>query len=238
MTNEELDILLDGQVRELVDANIDRPATEVALRLASLHRALIASQIKYLSRARTKLPSYYSARCILPDLAFEQSSSEAAAATKRHSGELALDLTCGLGVDAYYLSKHFRRVITIERNPVLARLAEENFRRLGADNIEVVCGSSEEFVASFEGTADLVYADPDRRSSDGRKLVLLEECSPNVLALRSCLEEIAPRIVLKLSPMFDTTEAERLFSPCEIEAVSDGGECKELVVEFGREVSQ
>ena len=238
MTNEELDILLEDQVRGLVDANIDRPATEVALRLTSPHRALIASQIKYLSRARTKLPSYYTARCILPDLAFEQSSSEAAAATKRHSGELALDLTCGLGVDSYYLSKHFKRVITIERNPVLARLAEENFRRLGADNIEVVCASSEEFVMGFEGTADLVYADPDRRSCDGRKLVLLEECSPNVLALRSRLEEIAPRIVLKLSPMFDTTEAERLFSPCEIEAVSDGGECKELVVEFGREVSQ
>lgn len=238
MTQQELDILLDPSIRTLVEQNIDRPATEVALRLNSPHRALIATQIKYLSRARTKLPSYYAAHCILPDLAFEQSSSEAAAATKRHSGELAIDLTCGLGVDSLYLSKRFDRVVSIERNPVLARLAEENFRRLGAGNIEVVCSSAEEFFAGFEGKADLIYADPDRRSSDGRKLVLLEECSPNVLALRERLESIAPRIVLKLSPMFDTTEAVRLFEPCEIEAVSDAGECKELVVEFGCEVKR
>ncbi|MBP3426233.1 MAG: SAM-dependent methyltransferase [Rikenellaceae bacterium] len=237
MTNEQLDILLTDEVRALIEANLERPAAEVALRLGSPHRALIATQIKYLSRARTKLPSYYRSRCILPDLAFEQSSSERAAATKHHSGGLAIDLTCGLGVDSYYLSKRFERVISIERDPVLARLARENFRRLGATNIEVVCASSEEFLTEFEGGADLVYADPDRRSGDGRKLVLLEECSPNVLALKSRLEQIAPRIVLKLSPMFDTSEAERLFAPCVIEAVSDAGECKELVVEFGREVT-
>lgn len=237
MTDQQLDILLDEGVRTLVEENLERPAAEVALRLNSPHRALIATQIKYLSRARTKLPSYYQARCILPDLAFEQSSSERAAATKHHSGGVAIDLTCGLGVDSYYLSKRFERVVSIERNPVLARLARENFRRLGADNIEVVCASAEEFLAQYEGGADLVYADPDRRSSDGRKLVLLEECSPNVLALKGRLEQIAPRIVLKLSPMFDTTEAERLFAPCVIEAVSDAGECKELVVEFGRAVT-
>lgn len=236
MTQQELDILCQQSVKEIIEQNINLSATEVALRLKSPHRALIASQIKYLDRARTKLPDYYRCRCILPDLAFEQSSSEKAAATKLHSGDVAIDLTCGLGVDSYYLSKRFKRVITIERNPVLAQLAEENFRRLGADNIEVICADSAEYIAQCSNKVDLIYADPDRRSADGRKLVLLEECSPNILALRNDLERLSNRIVLKLSPMFDTSEAVRLFSPCRIEAVSDGGECKELVVEFGKDV--
>ena len=233
MTQQELDILCDPAISALIEENINLSATDVALRLQSPHRALIATQIKYLNRARTKLPDYYNARCILPSLAFEQSSSERVAATKSHTGNVAIDLTCGLGVDSYYLSKRFKRVISIERNPILAQLANENFKRLGADNIEVVCADSAEFIAQFNEKVDLIYADPDRRSADGHKLVLLEECSPNILAIKKDLERLTDRIVLKLSPMFDTAEAIRLFSPCRIEAISDGGECKELVVEFG-----
>jgi predicted RNA methylase len=198
---------------------------------------LIATQIKYLQRAQSKLPDYYNARCIIPDLAFEQSSSQVVAATKRHTGGIAIDLTCGLGVDSLSLSRRFQKVISIERNPVLARLAKENFKRLGVSNIEVVCADATEYISNYTDRVDLIYADPDRRSTDGRKLVLLEECSPNILAMRNRLEEIAPRIVIKLSPMFDTTEALRQFAPCCIEAISDGGECKELVVEFGQAVT-
>lgn len=236
MTQQELDILCEASTKALIEENINRSATEVALRLQSPNRAIIASQIKYLGRARTKLPEYYQARCILPDLAFEQSSSEKVAATKRHTGGKAIDLTCGLGVDSYFLSKRFDKVVSIERNPILAQLAKENFKRLGATNIEVVCADATEYIASLDSEVDLIYADPDRRSTDGRKLVLLEECSPNILAIRKKLEQLAQRIVLKLSPMFDTSEAQRLFSPCCIEAISDGGECKELVVEFGKSV--
>ncbi len=237
MTHEELDILCQPETRALIEENITLSSADVALRLRSPHRALIASQIKYLGRARTKLPDYYNARCIIPDLAFEQSSSEIVAATKHHTGNVAIDLTCGLGADTYSLSKRFQKVISIERNSVLARLAEENFKRLGVNNIEVVCADAAEYISKFNDKVDLIYADPDRRSTDGRKLVLLEECSPNILALREQLERVAPRIVIKLSPMFDTTEALRHFEPCHIEAISDGGECKELIVEFGSEIS-
>ena len=83
-------------------------------------------------------------RCILPPLAFEQASSEACAAHKRIDGDTALDLTCGLGVDALFLSRRFRRVVTLERNAMLARVASENFSRLGATNIEVVNTSAED----------------------------------------------------------------------------------------------
>ncbi len=107
------------------------------------HAALVATQVKYLGRAAAKLPSYRAARCILPPRAFEQASSEACAAHKRIGGEAVLDLTCGLGVDAFALSRRFGRVVTLERDPLLARIARDNFARLGVTNVEVVCASAE-----------------------------------------------------------------------------------------------
>lgn len=59
--------------------------------------------------------------------------------------------------------------MTLERDQTLARIAAENFRRLGTANIEVVNTSAETYLAQPGLHFDWVYADPDRRSGDGRK---------------------------------------------------------------------
>ena len=135
------------------------------------------------SRGQRRNSSYAAAQCILPPLAFEQASSEACAAHKQIAGGAVLDLTCGLGADAFFLARRFRRVVALERDQTLARIAAENFRRLGAANIEVVNTSAEAYLAQPGLHFDWVYADPDRRSGDGRKLVRLEDCSPDILSL-------------------------------------------------------
>ncbi len=236
MTFDELNILLRDDVQAAIEANLERDPLRVALDRSVPSASVVASAVKYLQRARRKLPSYYAARCVVPQRAFEQSSSEETAAHKRGKGTHCLDLTCGLGVDALYLSKRFERVTTVERDEVLAAIARENFRRLGATNIEVVCGSAEEVVAAAdEGTFDQIYADPDRRSADGRRQVLLECCSPDVVALMPRLQRLAPRVVIKNSPLFDVAEAERMFgSQCRVEVVSLAGECKEVIAEWDR----
>lgn len=190
----------------------------------------MATQVKYLERARTKLPSYRAARCILPPRAFEQASSEACAAHKAIEGDAVLDLTCGLGVDALALGRRFRRVVTLERDPVLAAVAAHNLRLLGAANVEVVCAAAEEYLTAATERFDWVYADPDRRSRTGRKLVLLEDCSPDILRLQPAIRRCGARLCLKNSPLFDAAEALRLFPAARIEAVSLHGECKELLV--------
>ena len=236
MTFDELDILLRDEVQAAIEANIERDPLRVALDRSVVASSAVASAVKYLQRARRKLPSYYATRCVLPQRAFEQSSSEETAAHKRGEGAHCLDLTCGLGVDAYYLSKRFARVTTVERDEVLAAIARENFRRLGATNIEVVCGSAEEVVAAAEeGQFDQIYADPDRRAADGRRQVLLECCSPDVAMLMPKLQQLAPRVVIKNSPLFDVVEAERLFGErCRVEVVSLAGECKEVIAEWDK----
>lgn len=230
LTSEELALLLTEPVQRAIAAARGRDPLEVALDRRIPHARLVATQVKYLARAERKLPTYAAAQCILPPLAFEQASSEACAAHKAIAGDAVLDLTCGLGVDTLFLSRRFRRVVTLERDPVLADVARENFRRLGVGNVEVVTAAAEEYLDREGLRFDWVYADPDRRAADGHKLLRIEECSPDVLALRPRIRAAAARLCLKNSPLFDVDEALRLFSDARVEVVSLADECKEVIV--------
>ena len=225
---EEFSILCSEECYEAVKANIDRKPTDIALDRRIPHASIVATQVKNLQKARTKLPSYFAVQAIVPTLAYEQSSSEECAVRKQLEGESVLDLTCGLGVDSLALSKRFKRVVTIERNEMVAAVARENFRRLRADNIEVVCSSAEEYLAGCTKHFDWCFSDPDRRGAKGEKLVRLEDCSPDVVSLMPTLKRIADKICIKCSPLFDVDEAFRLFGDCAVETVSLGGEAKEV----------
>lgn len=238
MTREELDILLSDEVREAVGRNVGRDPLRVAFDRGVPHAREVATQVKYLARARTKLPSMWAARCIIPPRAFEQSSSEECAAAKRLAGGSVLDLTCGLGVDAAALARRFGRVVTLERDEVLADVVRENMWRMGVANVEVVTASAEEYLPVCRERFDWVYADPDRRVAEGRRAVRLEDCSPDVVALRGELRRVSGRVAVKCSPLFDVDEALRLFGRCGVEAVSLRGECKEVMIYAdGREPS-
>lgn len=228
LTLNDLDILRTEEVRRAIDENIERDPAKVALSKGVPHAALVATQVKYLQRARRKLPALYEARCIIPPRAFEQCSSQESARRKPLSGGSVLDMTCGLGIDTMALAEHFERVVSIERDEVLAEVVRYNMSLLGIQNVEVVTASSEEYVASTTEHFDWVFVDPDRRSAEGKKMVCMEDCSPNVMELMPRLREISERVAIKLSPMFDCAEAFRLCSPAEVEVVSIGGECKEV----------
>ena len=228
MTREELSTLLQPEVRQAIEENIERDPLQVALDRGIVHAREVASQVKYLQRARTKLPRLYEARAIIPQRAFEQSSSEECAAAKRMRGGSLLDLTCGLGMDAVAMAERFERVVAVERDEVLADVVRENLRRMGVGNVEVITASAEEYVASCEEHFDWVYADPDRRTADGKRVVRLEDCSPDMVALYPALGRITERVAIKNSPLFDIEEAFRLFGDCTVEVLSLAGECKEV----------
>jgi hypothetical protein len=228
LTLNDLDILRTEEVRRAIDENIERDPAKIALSKGVPHAALVATQVKYLQRARRKLPALYGARCIIPPRAFEQCSSQESARRKPLSGGAVLDMTCGLGIDTMALAEHFERVVSIERDEVLAEVVRYNMSLLGITNVEVVTASSEEYVVSTAEHFDWVFVDPDRRSAEGKKMVCMEDCSPNVVELMPRLREISERVAIKLSPMFDCAEAFRLCSPAEVEVVSIGGECKEV----------
>lgn len=152
------------------------------------------------------------------------------------------DLTGGLGVDSWFFSKKAGKVFYNEMQAALYEAARHNFEILGARNITVSNrmvdaeeSSPSALLASF--SPDIIYLDPARRSESGRKVFLIEECTPDVLTLKEDIFRAARHILIKLSPMADITMVcKRLGHTCrEVHVVAYGGECKELLIWMDRE---
>ncbi len=169
------------------------------------------------------------------------------------------DLTGGLGVDSWYFSKRASQILYNEMQKALCNAAAHNFNALGSANIRIsnnmiVPESSITSGASSgnnnpEGLAitpagllsdfqpDIVFMDPARRGEGGKKVFLIEECTPDVLTLKDEIFRICRHMLIKLSPMADITMVcSRLGRTCrEVHVVSSGGECKELLIWMDRE---
>ncbi|MCC9165833.1 THUMP-like domain-containing protein [Pontibacter harenae] len=194
----------------------------------------LVQQIQALQKASAKLPTWASH----PDIVFpailsvEQTSSEATAAYKASlvSGKLLIDLTGGFGVDSFFFSKSFEKVIHVEQQSELSEIAAHNFRVLQADNVEAINTTAEAFLQQFEGKADVIFLDPARRSEQNQKLHFLQDCEPDVLQLLPLLFSKADAVLLKTSPMLDIDLAiNQLQQVAKVWVVAVQNECKEVL---------
>ena len=158
------------------------------------------------------------------------------------------DLTGGLGVDSWYFSQRAEKVLYNEMQTQLCKAAEHNFKILGSDNIEI-SNHAVSSTASEDGIEltpigllddfrpDIVYMDPARRGEGGKKVFLIEDCTPDVLTLKDEIFSTCRHILIKLSPMADITMVcDRLGRHCrEVHVVAAGGECKELLIWMDKE---
>lgn len=183
-----------------------------------------------------KLPSWASVPGLaLPsDLCLEQCSSEATAEYKASllgSPTSVADLTGGIGADCQAFSRVSGSVLYFEQNPELAAAAQSNFVKLGAGNIKVTCAHSDASMIESLPEQDWIFVDPARRDGTGRKVFLLEDCTPDVLTLLPAIWKKTSNLMLKLSPMADIPLiAKRLGSELEqVHVVSSEGEVKELL---------
>lgn len=149
------------------------------------------------------------------------------------SGRIA-DLTGGLGVDAWAFSETAAEVLYNEMDATLCDAVRHNFALLGVENVTFRCevirpGSVRDLLKGFR--PDLIFLDPARRSVTGRKVFLLEDCSPDLVALQDELLAVCPSVLVKLSPMADITLLRRrLKGVTEVHVVAVDGECKELLL--------
>ena len=189
-------------------------------------------QVEGKERTAEKLPTFAS----IPDwwypvrLSCEQCSSELAARYKASlvSGEKMADLTGGYGVDTYFLSENFTHTDYVEQNAELCRIATHNFAH---KPITIHNTSAEEFLTSA-GQYDLIFLDPARRDSHGGKVFRLEDCTPNVVELLPSLLTHSKRVLLKLSPMLDLTQAIHALSAVtwDVYVVAIKNEVKEVLL--------
>lgn len=242
----DLTQILQPDIQAFISTNENTDVRELALKAhlyPDLPIPLIISQLTARKKAKVKLPSFYTQKNIIypPQLSLEQCSSEQAAVFKANllAGEILIDMTGGFGIDAYFFSKNFKKVIYIEQNKALAAIAKHNFEVLKAENIEVICGDGVAFLESFTEKADYIYLDPARRDSVNHKVVLLQDCEPNILAIMPLLfgklkektsNKESGKIVLKTSPMLDIDLAvKELTHVGKVMVLAIENECKEVI---------
>ena len=198
-------------------------------------------QVEGRERTADKLPTFaaiddwwYPVR-----LSCEQCSSELTARYKASlvSGERMVDLTGGYGVDTYFMSERFAHTDYVEQNEELCRIAAHNFAIManGERRKVNVHNSSAEAFLKTAGQYDLIFMDPARRDSHGGKVFRLADCTPNVVELLPTLLAHGKRLMIKLSPMLDLTQAVRELSQVtwDVHIVAIKNEVKELLLVSG-----
>ena len=228
MNQETIQFIIENK-----NADIHRLALQSSL-YPNVNMLFAIRQINGKQKIKSKVPLFYNTQDIIypVQLSLEQSSSELTALYKSTlcEGNTLADLTGGFGVDCCFMSQQFKQVAYVERNEELCDLAVHNFKALGKVHVNVIHSDSEKYLLETDHV-DWIFIDPARRSSGGKKVVLLSDCEPNVAALSTLLLDKTTHVMIKLSPMMDITAAIReLPSTSEIHIISVENECKEVLL--------
>lgn len=228
--------ILNKEIQLYINQNINSDLNNILLKKSPFSEVTIqeiAQQIKGKKTAAKKFPFLLKGEIVFPpNLNLEQASSQSTAEYKSQNlvGKSFLDLTCGFGIDAYFLSKNFEEITLIEQNPELIKIVEHNWKILGKkanfinENLEV-------FLEKNRQRFDVVYLDPARRDQQNKKKFLLEDLSPNLLEIKAKLMSISDKIIVKLSPLIDISYLiSELKDITEIQIIAMKNEVKELVL--------
>lgn len=244
--------MIDKDLKEFIEKHKKEDIRKIVLR-SNQFPGIDVKRAVSIIESRRKLLSKFSNWGNSDELVFslpvavEQSSSEITAIHKQKylKDGVIYDLTGGLGVDSYFFSRNNKMVIYFERDRRLYEEVVHNFDKIGAVNIkcfnrEVSKNSVEEILGSLVkgGIAkpDLIYLDPARRKSSGKRVLNLKDYEPDITELKDHLFKFTKRIVVKVSPMSDIKSA---YSECgnikNIDVVSVDNECKELLLEMEKD---
>lgn len=232
--------ILNTEIQDFIHQNIGSDVSKLALQknpFPTFNWTDILNQIAAKSKARDKLPTWFSAaKIIYPSkISVEQTSSEKTASYKSTlvSGESLIDLTGGFGVDDYYFSKHIKKVVHCEINEELSEIVRHNFKQLKADNILCFSGDSLEILQKLNQKFDWIYIDPSRRNEAKGKVFMLKDCLPNVPELLDLYFSYSDNILIKTAPILDISAGlSELKNVKTIHIIAIDNEVKELLWEI------
>ncbi|WP_396150419.1 class I SAM-dependent methyltransferase [Flavobacterium sp.] len=237
---KNFDFLTIEEVQFFIENNLSKNVSKLALQknpFPDLDWKEILNQIDAKRKAKDKLPTWFSSATIIypSKISVEQTSSEKTASYKSKliSGRKIIDLTGGFGVDAYYFSKQFEKVVHCEHNPELSEIVKHNFSQLNAENIECFSGESEAILEVLNEQFDWIYIDPSRRNDAKGKVFMLRDCEPNVPDLLDLYFNYSSKILIKTAPLLDLTAGlKELKNVSVIHIVALENEVKELLWEI------
>ncbi|WP_396217397.1 class I SAM-dependent methyltransferase [Flavobacterium sp.] len=204
--------LLSAEIQEYIHKSLQVNISKLALSknpFPEVDWKEIINQIVSKNKSQHKLPTWFNTDNIYypPSLSIEQTSSEITAKYKSEliSGTSLIDLTGGFGVDDYYFSKKFERVIHCERNVALSEIVQHNYGVLNVNNITCLAQNSTDVLMQSDRTFDWIYIDPSRRSDVKGKVFLLKDCLPNVPENLKLYFSKSNSILIKTAPILDIT---------------------------------
>ena len=228
--------ILNKEVQNYINANLETDLHSLLLKkspFSDVSMQEMVQQIKGKKVAHRKFPFLLKEDIVFPpNLNLEQASSQSTAEFKADNlnGKKFLDLTCGFGIDAYFLSQNFEEITLVEKNPELLDLVKHNWKILNK-TATFVNENLEHFLAKNSERFDVIYLDPARRDSEKNKKFLLEDLSPNLLEIQDQLLEISSQIIIKLSPLIDISYLiSVLKNVAKIQIIAVRNEVKELIV--------
>jgi hypothetical protein len=237
MTKEELVKLKNPLIFDFINRYNRMEPGEFALKFSGvkdLPVRAVAGQIKYKQKAGVKFPSLNGKNIIYQKKSFEQSSGEITAGYKKLllSGKCCIDITGGMGIDTIFISEKFNEYYYCEIDELTCEIFRYNINviipenKIAINNVDSILYLKRFPNASF----DWIYADPDRRS-EGRRSVDLKYCKPDIPGNMVLFRTKTRKMLIKLSPAFDFTEAVRVFPDLEVFVVlSVENECREVLL--------
>ena len=226
---------------QYISAHADSDVARLALcpsKDPQVDMAVALQQIAGRQKAKEKLPEWYATEGILypKKVSMEQCSSSQTAEYKASlvEGASFADFSGGFGVDTAAFSKKFGKGWYVEPQEELCELFQHNCKVLDINNVDIINGSMEDNLASIEHM-DMIYLDPSRRDTHGRRVVSLTDCTPNLLEWKSALLERCNILMVKMSPMIDIFQTLRdLPETYAVHVVAVEGECKEVLFLLSR----
>lgn len=229
-------LLLTKEVQDFIQSNLNVDLPKFLLKKSPFEGITIqeiAQQIKGTKVADKKFPFLSQQNIIFPpQINLEQASSQDVAEFKSTlvQGKSFLDLTCGFGIDAYFLSQNFEKIVLIEENKDLIDIVQHNWKVLHR-SAEFHNNNLHYYLNKNTEIFDVIYLDPARRDSAKQKKFLLEDLSPNYLEIQEKLLKMGKLIVIKLSPLIDISYLlSVLQNVIEIKIVALKNEVKEVLV--------
>lgn len=199
--------------------------------LSAVESHLVLEQVALRRRAMRKFPA--ARRMFFTARGLEQASDQWVAAYKASrfpAGVELADLCCGIGGDLLALADR-GPAIGVERDPITALLAQANLAELRRGTSDQAAGEVLTCDIAQAPLAEVAawHIDPDRRPQ-GRRTTRVELHEPGVPAIERLLTA-QPSGAIKLAPAAELPAP--WSSAAELEWISRGGECKQLVAWFG-----
>jgi 16S rRNA G966 N2-methylase RsmD len=229
--------ILRPDVQKFINDNLQFDSIKLILKgspFDALSIQEIANQIIAKQKSEKKLPTWFSTKNIYyPEkISIEQTSSEITAKYKSElvSGNSIIDITGGFGIDCFYFSKKFKKVIHCEINDDLSTIVKYNYQQFGIHNIDTFSGDGIKYLKNTAAFFDCMYIDPSRRNDVKGKVFLLQDCLPNVPENIDFLFTKTTQILLKNSPILDITNAiNELKFVKEVHVIAIKNEVKEVL---------